>query len=102
MTHDDFAERVAATPHLTRADLEARYQSLKRSCTPGTPEVEILRSLLADALGIVGLPWPEARVDAAMAKIESLDDIWFLVVQQRRQQAGEASYDEFTARTRLG
>jgi hypothetical protein len=102
MAHEDFAHRVAETPCLTRADLEARYRSLKRFCAPGTPEVDILRNLLAEALGIVGLPWPQSRIDAAMARIDSVDDIWFLVVQQRRQQAGETSYDEFTARTRLG
>lgn len=102
MTHEDFANRVAGTPSLTRADLEGRYRSLKRFCSPGTPEADILRILLAEALGIVGLPWPDSRIETTMPVIRSVEDIWYLVVQHRRQQAGEAAYDEFTARTRLG
>lgn len=102
MTHETFAARLGATPRFMRVDLEGRYRSLTRSCPPGTLETEILQSLLVEALGIVGLPWSESRVDAAMAWITSVDDIWFLVVQQLRQQTGEVAYDEFTARTRLG
>lgn len=102
LAHADFAEQVGATPKLTRADLEGRCRSIKRFLSPGTPETDILRALLAEALGIIGLPWSEDRIDAAMVHVGSLDDIWFLVVQQRRQQAGEDLYDEFTARTRLG
>jgi hypothetical protein len=102
LAHDDFAHLVAITPKVTRAKLEVNYRDLRGCHPPDTPERELLRELLGEALGVLGLPWSEATLDAAMTRIETIDDIWFFLVQQQRERAGADAFDEFTAITRLG